>query len=243
MFVTSTTNQKTQVWQKRALHCTCWDMKLCSFAVSTATQSLLFWMPGAAKRNTVCGVNGHQFGLSWSMLAEALTLCAAPLFGFSPPLGSSVWKPNLWETCCHVECRDTCDSVGTVRQEKRVYLDGVLWKFDFSWQFLPRVHVCIVAVGKLWSGGRKVVFNCLLVETFMEIFVIFLDVLGLQDLKPPCSSALLCSGVKVVRFRYWTFLGFWSRILTVSIISEWKSANYISTYDISSLKNMMFRHF
>lgn len=166
MFVTSTTNQKTQVWQKRALHCTCWDMKLCSFAVSTATQSLLFWMPGAAKRNTVCGVNGHQFGLSWSMLAEALTLCAAPLFGFSPPLGSSVWKPNLWETCCHVECRDTCDSVGTVRQEKRVYLDGVLWKFDFSWQFLPRVHVCIVAVGKLWSGGRKVVFNCLLVETF-----------------------------------------------------------------------------
>lgn len=42
----------------------------------------------------------------------------------------------------------------------------------------------------------------------------------------PSSSAVLCSWVKVVRFRYWTLLGFWSLSHTVSntflwLISSW----------------------
>lgn len=154
------------------------DAKLCvadGFTHAVGTKFLCFWRSAAVQeKNIFCQISvrceGKVSGLLYStvqhhskavqhtlksneyMCTHILTVCTAPLFGFPPPFGPSVWKPDLWKTWSYQERLWFC-FVQTFTWWKScvLYLDGLFRKFDFSGQLLSHVHVCILALSKLWS--------------------------------------------------------------------------------------------
>lgn len=148
-----------------------------------------------------------------------LTLHVTPVFSFSPPFSPSVWKPDLHKTTI---------SMGEV-------LDVILCK-HFWW--LKSWVLPLLCPQEVWSC-LTVSLLCIYLHTGCErilvpvtekwISVLFSEVRNIHRCIYRClpsSSAVLCSWVKVVRFRYWTLLGFWSLSHTVSntflwLISSW----------------------
>lgn len=200
-------------------------LKLCRYDEETQLVGYEVWMK-------MCWVAPRCY-LPWirfvttvhNLVILTLTLCVTPEFGFSPPLGTPVWKPDLHNT----DRRKIIPLTWCFDDKKQwFYLDYVLGEFDLSWQLLSGVHICILAMRELWFGAIRAWFK-LYSKWKMQRFSSFFWHL-------PCSSAVLCSRVKVVRFRCWTLFGFWPLLHSVLwLISSWTGDSKSTWHTVNML--------